>query len=353
MKVIAYDPKEVDDNPAINARQGDPDPDQVERLALNMLERHEAGREPQMQPGVVRVTEKGKVQVIAGRHRLAAIRFLNLNLPKDTPKDEYFKFNAIVARAEDDIEALLDSLDENEFRVAPTVFDRSDVVARLLAGGKTPVQIAKRLQITEGYVSQLKGLKDTPKKYRKMVEDGDMRPEALITLMSIPVKDNLDRQELVELALDYRRKEDEIAERIEKRQAAKAEADQDAADEAAAKKDGDKEENGKKGKKKTKAVAKKAVKKNRTGKKGQVRTEDVKRAAADRGNIGNPGAISKVRFIAIMEALGEDKEAPLPESARMLLGRIEAVLDGEATPKQFYNALIKHCVPDAKAQKAA
>jgi predicted transcriptional regulator len=306
-----------------------------------MLQRHEDGLRPQIVPGTVKPSKNDGMFVIkTGRHRLLAISDLNQMLLKQDPKtkdSDLFHFIAIVDKADSPENELLDSYDENEFRVQSTVFDKADVITRLMERGMTQTDIAKRLGISEGRVSQIKNAANTPKKYRKLVEDGILEEEAVIEMMSL-TKDRAHlRDELIEMAIKFKREEDAILQKMgdveEEEEAAEGEAEEEGDD---------------KGKKKSPTHAPK--KKAKAGKKATGKSH-VKRAAKEKGLTDKGSKMTVRSFYATCEAVGKDKENPIPTSAKALLGKIEELLDGDISVTQFRNALLKCCKDDAQFVK--
>lgn len=381
MIIREFDPTTVVRNPAIMARMGEPDSEKVDVFVANFFERRDTGRAHQIQPGVVRTfKEKGKevTEVIVGSHRLAACLKANRLIDK---KDDPFLFTAVVVPATDE-QALIDAIQENEIRVASSIFDRADSMQRLLDLGIKQNRIAKIFGVTEGSVSQTLAAQKCDKKLRKMVLDGDIEAEAAVILMRLE-PDDTKRQQLIEECLRHRTKVSEIEASVETKAAIKEVAAkvEDAKSTVSALKEKQKDLQSKlkddtkaitdleKAQAKTKdkddlervrkeiadvkvtrkmhedeaksiqkelVATEKKVEKLKEAKatvvapaKKKVSPEEVKRAAKAAGKDVKISKRSRADLIVFIEAWREDKEDPQSEAIGNVLGRLEEWLDGE------------------------
>lgn len=329
MKLKEYAPESVVVAPELRARKGPPDPANVQRIAESIA------ANGQLQPGVVR-EEDGKFSLVIGEHRLEACKLLNGMLAAG---DEPFKFYAVAVKANDE-KALIDAIVENEFRVATDVFDRCVSMQRLTDMGKSQSEVAKIFDVSEATVTQTLKAGKLPVKYQKMVKNGDMTQDAALLIADI--EDKTLQAEVAEAALAYAQQMAELEDRAEKRRQEKAAAAEAAAAEKAA------AEAEARGEKAPAPAKKKASAKKEPPKKSKpkVTKEAVKAGKKQKGLSNEPVPVSKSKFIATMEALGEDPE--IPQSARDLMGRIEGYLDGEYTVTQLANSFKRNCIADGK-----
>lgn len=375
MKVEAFDTDDVTFLEENRVRTGGLDMDHVAMLSESMA------KFGQRVPGIVRRV-KGQDKVIgeAGEHRFEAIKAFNATLADgEVP----MKFQAVVVDHDDEA-GLIGAIIENVKRKDMTVFEQADAMAKLVAKGKKQVEVAQIFGVSEGQVSGRLVLAKAPKKLIKMVEEGDMEADAAVFIAGLPVDDKT-RMAITEESLRHRntmqeletRYEEKKAEREEKEKAEAARKEEDAkikamqaeykAQCADAKKEG--KDAPKPPKALTEALKKKEltpeqqrVAKNvkeaarKDKQKRKVSQEDAKTAAnkVAPGSAKNskPAPLSRKGFIVALEALTENKEKPLPQSAKYLIARLEERLDGECSDAQLYNAFIKHCVPDAEEKVA-
>lgn len=330
MKIQEINPSDVDFNPVIAARAGDVDKANVADIAQSYVMRREAGQIHQIQPGVVR-SVANRYQVIVGRHRLVAAKECNEQLGKG---EEPFLFHAIVVRDGDEA-ALITAITENEKRKDSTIFDRGDAMQRLLDLGKSQDQIAAIYNVAKSTVSATLAAGKLPSKLKKMVQNGDMEPDAALLIATC--EDTEVRNEIIEHCIEEQNFFQEMEERISKKgKGADSKPDKGKSASSAA----EPEESTGKGKSKTKA-------------KPRINKEAVSRAAKQTGKSAArkaakaSGSLTGKQFRAHLEAMYKDKESPLPKAARELIGKLEGFYDGELSPIQFRNSLVKNCVPDA------
>lgn len=326
-------PEEIILNPAIMERPGDPDEEFVAQLADSIFDNG--------QEDVGKVRKDGdKIELIAGKHRLAAIQMLNANL-SDGQKP--FKFRAEVVSA-DDSTALTKSVLENEFKLPPTLFERADAMQRLVDSGKTQVQVGKAFNVPESVVSDTLKAGKLPKKYRVMVEKGKMTEEAAIVFARYN-KDPKTQEDLLKLAEQTREAEDAIIARAEAHAGAEADAEaESAADEGKKKKKS-------KGKTEADRVFDQMPKPRKAGGKkqtpGKITASDAKAAVKKKGvqkrTTGPAPGISKNKFITILQALFGPKAQDVPKPVKELAKKIEARLDDEISDAVLQNAFLKCC----------
>lgn len=403
MKIQEYNADDVVVNKAISARKGDPDPEDVGRMAGNFADRVSKKLDHQIQPGIVRL-EKGTVELVAGRHRLEAVKVYNKNRGEG---EEPLMFLAITIKAGDE-EGLVTAITENEYRTASDVFDRAEAIQKLVDMGRAQKDIAVIFGLSEGTISQMVKVAALEKKYVKAVRDGDLEQDAAIMIAGLDVKDSK-RQEIFEECIRHRTRFDEIANRLEiKKQRSDADA---AVEEAKRKADEielrekearDKLKNSEKAvkeaaksqssatdvkeieaarkvqdeaiaerakaeaevkeaeKAKVKAVKEldkakqaktKVIEETKVGAKTKVTPEDVKRIAKEKGVkskvTDKPTPVTKQGFYVAIEAMTEGDKT-LPKSVGNLVGKIQAYLDGEISDTQLKTAFKTNCVPDKK-----
>ncbi len=339
-KIQFFDPATVQVNKAILARKGDPDKKRVKELASNFFDRRESGRSPQIQPGIVRVSDDGTVEVIAGRHRLAADLYLNSQDGVGDP----FEFMAIAVPANDE-QALIDAIEENEWRTATDVFDRAEAMSKLVDLKKTHAEIAIHFNCKESTVSETLRLGKAPAKIKKMVKDGLMTEEAAYVFARYN-DDPKTQEELVNLATATR----EALSAIEDRAANKADAETEAEQEQA-------EEGDSKGKKKSKGSAptSEAVKGKKKAASKKVTASDAKDAVKKKGVAKRKTETAKGRskkdLVLFLEAMvGSDDIA---EPIKELAGVIERYLDEDIGERGLQNSFEKCCKAKFTAASAA
>ena len=334
LKIQEFDPRTVTIDPAIIARKGEPSKKKIEEMAANFLARRDAGRNHQIQPGLVRMQE-GVPQVVAGRHRLGACQYIT------NGTGEVLPFQAIVVDA-DNLEALIDSIEENEWRNATDAFDRADAMAKLkdLKPDVTQEEIAAHFHCSQSLVSDILRVGKLPAKYRKMVRDGQLTEEAAIRIARYS-KDPKAQEEVLELSQATRAAMDAIAERAEAKANAETEAEAEQAEEQ--------EADGKAKSKKVKGAPRsEAVKgKGRTAAKGRVTAEDVqtaeerrtpkKKTAKKQADTGR----SKRALLTFMEALVQSDDYSQP--VKDLCSKIEEYLDGEVGERGLASAFERCC----------
>ena len=329
MNIQTFDPSTIVFNPTISARKGEPDPAKVDKLANNFVERREAGRAHQICPGIVRITEskKGKelVEVIAGRNRLAACVKLNSMLPEG---GEPFLFSAIAVPSTDE-QALLDAIDENEFRTATNALDKAAAIQRLLDRGNSQSKIAQHLQLSESLVSEILRCSKLPKGIQTKYEKGEITEGGIILL----ARYNKDKDLQTEL-LSIAEQEREARERAEQRAEGK--------DVAPAATKGSKSE--------PTAPASDAVKSKKRGGKatptGRTTAGDVKKAVKKKGaakrKSDGPEKKTRAEFVTFLGWLVPD-EHDLGEPVGDLAGKLESWFDGDASDQQLKNQIVKSC----------
>lgn len=348
MQVFAYDPTDVLINPATRARKGEPNPSKVKSLAENFLNRREDGREHQIQPGVVRLNEQEQPVLIAGEHRLEACKYLNSHL---TDGLEPFPFYAVPVRA-DDQQSLIDAVTENVWREDMTIFDKADVLARLLETGMTQAQAAKAFKMSEAAVSDALACAKLPKKIQKMVTGDDKTPsqmteEAAIVFARIKDKDM--QAEVIELALQYQEALDSIAER-----SLNPNAETETADEAEDPEPAEEKKASKKAAKGSAPVSDAVKNKPKRGakpSKGKITGETAKKAAKDKGASKTSSSDTKKRtaknLITDLAVLfGPNVTEDIPASVRSLASKIEEYLDGDVGVQGLRNGFLKNCRED-------
>ena len=327
-KLQAFDPSTLVVNPAIRARRGEPNKDKVDTLAANMYERRQANTFHQIQPGVVRIIEENgveTVELIAGDHRRLAEIKLNANLGDG---DERYDFLAIAVPA-NDTQALLDALDENEFRVAATVFDKGDAWSKLVALGLKQSEIAARYGAKESTVSDYIKTAKLPKKIQVAVAKGELTEEGAIALARYN-KDPKLQEELFNLSTLERESRESIMARAEARSKGEpepTESEPEAEETAPESKSS-----------KSKVPVSEAVKnKPKTGGKktatGKTTAADVKSAIKKQGvqkKKTDAGSRNTLRdLIQLLQArYGEKVADPVPEPYATLAGAIEEYYDG-------------------------
>lgn len=312
-KTQLFKPEELIVNPGIRARRGEPRPADVERLANNMLERRNNGQFHQIQPGVVRILDDGTAELIAGDHRRLAQIKLNSSLPDGSAPEDRFEFWAVAVPANDQ-QALLDALDENEFRKATDVADRGEAWQKLIDLGFKQAEVAARYQVGESTVSETIRVAKLPRKYIDAIKKGKLTEEAAMALARWN-KDPKLQEELAELA-----EQERIArEAIEARAEARAKGEKEPA--AATVKD-----NGK-GAPKSDAVKKGG----RKTAPGRTTAADVKAAAKKKGvnkREGKSGNSIRDLVKLLASQYGEKVEESVPEPYSELASAIEEYADG-------------------------
>ncbi len=345
MKILQLEPNDVLINPATRARKGEPSGAKVQVMAENFLTRREEGREHQLAPGIVRMSEEEQPMLVAGEHRLLACKRLNAALVEG---QEPFLFYAVVVRA-DDQQALVDALTENELRTDATIFDRGDAYARLIENGLTQLDIAKRLNVSQASVSDALAANKLPKKIWKLVlGDGKTPPsmteEAAVVFARI--KDKELQEEVIQTAYAYQQSLDDIAERSQK----PAVEDDTAGD------NGDDTDAGEDtpapAKKKTKgnvpvSDAVKNKKKGKAATKGKVGAEVAKKAARDKGAMKeSEGRRTAKQLMVDLETLFGPNVEGVAASIRKLVSKLEEYLDKDIGIQGLKNSFMNCCLPD-------
>ena len=374
------------------------DAERVEQIATSMIERRSSGKYHQMVPAIVRSADGDRFEVLDGGYRFEAAT------QAEQAAGEPFPLWAVVVRRGDDVEALIESIQANEFRQAPTEFERAEMVERLLAAGKKQVEVASIFGLSEGSISQIAKLKTVAKdkKLRKLIEDGTVERDAAILIAQME-PDDTKRAELIEECLRHKNKVETLASNYETRKAkAKLDAEAEEAKTRAEKakeeakaaetkrKELEKEKDEivkqaaktktvsemeklraaeeaksaeieqlaaeekerlaevEKAKKEREKIANQKQKLSEAAKpkSGKVTAEDVKQTAKAKGtpvgkNNSEGGNISRRAFIAGLEAVGNDKE--LSPAVGNLIGKIEAYFDGEIGDKALKDAFMLYC----------
>lgn len=316
-KIQAYDPKKIKVNSTIAARCGDPSPAKIEAFANNMLERREAGLPHQIQPGVVRVLEDDTVELIIGRHRRDAEIKLNAAIGKD---DDPYLFYAIAVPATDQ-QALLDAIDENEYRVASTLFDRGESWQKLVDFGMSQAEIARRYNTSEATVSDTLACAKASKKIREAVEKGKLTEEAARDIVRY-TKDKAVQEEYFQLATQVREATDAILKRAEARangESVEGESEAEAVT-------------------RSRAPKSDAVKKGKGGRKhapGKVTSKDVRSAVQQKTGKSNKGSGNNFKDLLVLleSKYGERVEEAVPEPYRELAEALEKFKDGGSDRK--------------------
>lgn len=351
MKVQEFDPKEVLHNPAIAARRGTPDPTKVKKFAENFMERRDAGRIHQIQPGLVRYNDKDKPEVIVGRHRLEGCKYLNANLIDGM---EPFKFIAIAVPSSD-TQALIDAIQENCWRVAENVFDKADAMERLMALDPKLTQddVARSFNLSKSSVSGILKAGKLNKKTQAVLMGNSKNPEwteEAIIKFATYAGDEEATEEMLELAQAQRDARIAIEERAEARRKAAEE------EEAAAAGEPDEAETGKKkSSKKASAPVSDAVK-NKNGKKTptKVTGSDVAAAARTAGKAKRAPkkkpqesrGRGKAALLTFLEANFGSKAQDAPKSCKNLAAKIEEFFDEECDEKGLKRSFLHNCLSD-------
>lgn len=333
MQLKEFNPEEIIVHPELRTRKVAPAPEDVQRIAESIA------TDGQLQAGLVRVGDDGKVHLVAGEHRLEAIRLLNSQMGKD---EKPLKFYATVTKGNEGVAIARSGL-ENEIRKATDIFDRGVLITRLIEiGGMKQSEIALRFGWSEGLVSRTLKAAKLPPKIMKMVQNGDLEEDAALELLESDKFDKVQADEVMAEAIRHRNAYEEI----KKRKAAEAEA-KAKADAAAAELEKDPEKKKAAAEKAKKSAKKAGESKRAAAKQSKVSKEDVQQAKSKKG-LGEPTPMSRKAFFVLMEAVGKNKEKPIPASAKALLGKIEEIMDGETkNPEQvLYNTLTRNCIPD-------
>lgn len=375
---------------------------QIERIATSYITRRNAGKYHQMQPGIVRAIDGDKYEVLDGGYRLLAAIAA-------TATGESFPFFAVVVNRGDDVEALVESVQANEFRTNPSIFERADIIKRLVDAGKSQVEVAEILGVSEATVSQNLKLAKAPKNLRKMAEANEIENDALIAVINLEDTDDDTKEKILAEAVRHHAKVEELTANAETRRKkalldkqiadAKEKADalaakakeaetkrkelEKAKDEelkAAAKTKDMKEllkvrertekieaeiedlakveKDAAKGKEETKKVIEKAKAAKEAVKaqvaKSKTTQEDVRRVASEQGKAENV-QMSRKEFYAALESMSEDEKNPLSDEEKALIGKIEALLDGDIKLPSFRKALrlyVRNADEVARAKKA-
>lgn len=388
-------------NDAVNARVSERDSDKIEQMATSMIERRAAGQYHQIQPAVVRSADGKTFEILDGGYRFAACTAAS------EATGEEFPLWAVVVQRSEDAEALVESLQAAVFRTELSPFERAEIVTRLLGMGKTQAQVASVLAVSEATVGQAMRLAKVDKKVRKMCEAGDLEQDAAIVLAGLEADDTV-KAEILEEALRHRNKIETLTASIETRKAkaeieARAERARKQVEEAKilAKESEAKRKEIEKAKdeivkvaaktkdvnelikvrkeveekdsainelaeqqKQAEAAKEKAAKELEKAKKAKeelkaklaaktkTTPEDVKRAAKEKGVEAGSAPVSRKDFYAAIEAIGSDKENPVPQSVQDLIGKIEQFLDGDYTDKSLRNMFVLACKDDEQYEKA-
>lgn len=347
-KIQLYDPAIVKLNPAISARKGEPAKSKVDMFADNMMERREANRPHQIMPGVVRVLEDGTVEVLVGRHRLAAEVKLNSMLGEGM---EPFQFLAVAVPSTDE-QALLDAIEENEYRVASSPFDRGESAKKLADLGYSQKLIGQKFGIKQSTVSSLIQCADLPKKIQAAFDAGKITEEALMIIASYN-SDKVLQDELFGLAAQ----ESQARKDVEARAAARAKGEVvEAEPEKSEETETDTPTTGKKSSV-PKSTAVTGKKKKKTSDK--ITGSDVKSAVAKKGAGKKKSAPkdkgrSKMELLKFWQAIaGEKVTEEVPDTWREFAERQEMFLDGDISETQFRNTVTKCFKEKFAASKAA
>lgn len=389
MKIIEIAAKDVVLNAGIATRKGGHDPDNIERIAKSYEQRHGAGLEPQINPGLVRSVD-GKYELIDGKGRLDAVLLVNEAGGLD---GEELMFRAQVARADDE-NAIISGIQAN-FHNAVDVFDRADAMAKLVALGKSQRDVANIFAMNEGTVSQMLKLNEAPKKFIKAFRDGDLEQDAVVAIMDLDADDSK-RTEIMEECLRHKQrfteilakkefndKKAEVARTIEEAKAKVDELKEKAKEAEKAAKEADKALSKAKDEAETKALrtakaeadkAKKAVgtewakaekelikakdakeklaTQSPTAKKSKVSPEEVKSTAKAKGLTKKGGKKieatprSKAQLVVFLTGIAEDEGDKITESQKTLATHLIEFLDGEVSDVQLANKFKTCCKTD-------
>lgn len=388
-------------NEAVSARVGIPDPEKISHLAENFIERRGAGMNHQIQPGVVRATGKGKFEVIVGRNRAYANKAAT-----DAAKEDYL-FNAVVVESGDEA-ALIDAIQENEYRVASNIFDRATAVERLIALGKSQVEIATIFGLSEASISQTRKAGKLDTKYKRAVENGDLEPDAAILIANLDA-DETTKTEIFEEAQRHKErylrieasignkqaradadakikeakeKADKIKEDAKAKEAARKILEKEAkelADSLSKTKDVDEKVKVDKARESKIAEARELAKqglvllkdqdkalkalekakkdketlKEKQAAKRPTSQEEIKTAAKGKGlDTGKLPRLNAQKIEAELELLAEDKDNPVPTAVGELIGVLEQFINQDKTALQLRNAFVLFCKTDDQLTKA-
>jgi len=344
MKILQLEPNDVMINAATRARKGEPNPVKVNIMAENFLTRREEGREHQLAPGIVRMSEEEQPVLVAGEHRLLACKKLNAAL---TEGQEPFMFYAVVVRA-DDPQALVDALTENELRNESTIFDRGDAYARLIENGLTQLDISKRLNVSTASVSDALAANKLPKKIQKLVLGDGKNPPTMTEEAAVVfarIKDKAMQEEVIEAAYLYQQTLDEISERSQN--PGTEEETEDAEDEATDDAPPAKESN--KSKVPVSDAVKNKKKKGKGAAKGKVTAETAKAVARQKGAMKeSEGRRNAKQLMVDLETLFGPSVEGVPASVKKLVSKLEEYLDKDIGIQGLKNAFTNCCIPDAE-----
>lgn len=400
-------------NAAIAAREGEPDAEKVMSFAENFVERRTSGQDHQISPALVRAVndEAGNelYELIDGVHRFEACKVAT----QASGEDFMLLARAIPA---DDENSLINAIQSNEFRADANDFDRAAGIMKLMALGKSQAQCATIYGLSEASISQALRVGKLDKKYRIAIENGDLERDAAIFIANLE-GDETSKAEVFEEAIrhkqrfvemeakiDAKRQKREADERIEEAKQKKEEAEEEVKAKSTERKALEKElkevnasasktkqvdeliairtkqsaletqvkelaaqelkhqaEVDKAAKAVEKAKAdKEAVKEQAAIAKRAATQEDAKAAAqalGAKGKGGKPVVAPKTKQMLYneLEAMGKDEDNPVPESVKILIGKLQAFMDGEDSAQVLRNAFLLVCKSDEQmaAAKAA
>lgn len=338
MKLIEVDPSTVVENPVIAARKGAPNKAKIKKFAENFLERREAGRPHQIQPGVSRIGDDDVVEVIIGHHRLYGARLLNSQLG---PDDEPYLFSTIVVPSTDK-QALIDAITENEWRVAANAVDKAEAMQKLIDMGLTREEVAKTYGCAVSWVGDLLRIAKLNNKVIDLYLKGKITESALTDIARYEGDETLQEDFL---AIAEQEKEARVA-AVNLAQARAKEDDTPSSDKPKTKTKGTAPvSEAVKGKKKpsTKAPSDK------------VTSDDVKKAAERTGKKakapGKDTRNTKELRVFLASSFGSEVTEELPAPAVELANKLVDWLDKDVGDRGLRDCFLRCCTGGAKAAK--
>ena len=178
----------------------------VEDLALDIAEHG------QLEAILCRRDEEGKLVVVAGYRRLAAIKFVNESGLVSTP----LKVKVDVLNV-DEVGAFMVNVSENHQRQNLSPIDTAYAIQRLKVMGKLQSEIAKLFGKSEGWISQQLGLLNLPVKIQQKVHDGKI--PSSVAYQASTIADEAERDKVLEQAAAGQMTGQEVVERKARKKA--------------------------------------------------------------------------------------------------------------------------------------
>lgn len=327
-KIQLFDPNDITVNAKLAARKGEPDKAKVKALAGNFQTRRSEGRPHQIQPGIVRI-EDDVVELIAGRNRLEGMRLCNSKLKEG---EEPFLFAAIAVPSSD-TQALIDAVQENEWRTAANAVDRAEAMQKLVDLGKKRKDIATVFGCSDSLVGDLLPVAKLPKKIIDMYLAGKLDQQSLSDIARYADDETLQ--------IDLLAAADQIrASRVEAVRLAEARAKEDATPSA----DKPKE---KTGKNVPVSDAVKEKKRNSKGSTERITNKDV-RAAAEGKNLkkktagGKETRNAKDLRVFLAATFGPEVTEAIPDAAVEIADKIIDWLDKDVGDRGLKDCIIRN-----------